>query len=191
MSSLHRALTDPGLRPLPERVSLLLKELDAPPRLAAHLRAVHDVAAGLVAWVRERHPALGVDGEAVLFGAATHDVGKTLHPSELTGPGGEHEPAGYALLRERGVEDRLARFARTHTSWGDPDIGIEDLLVSLADNIWKARRLPDLEQHVVDMLSAASGEPKWQVFMGLDDVCDRLAAGADRRLAFQSAYPVA
>ena len=49
MSALHRALTDPGLRPLPERVSLLLRELDAPPRLAAHLRAVHDVAAGLKA----------------------------------------------------------------------------------------------------------------------------------------------
>jgi hypothetical protein len=35
---------DPPLRPLPDRVAQLLWNLGAPPRLAAHLRAVHDVA---------------------------------------------------------------------------------------------------------------------------------------------------
>jgi putative nucleotidyltransferase with HDIG domain len=188
--ALDRALTDPGPRPLPERAARLLKDLDAPPRLAAHLRAVHDVAAELVVWAGERHPSLAVDAEAVLFGAATHDIGKALHPAELSGPGAEHERAGHALLRERGVEERLARFARTHASWNDPDAGIDDLLVSLADNVWKAKRLQELEQRIVDVLAAASGEAKWQVFMDLDDVCDRLAAQADERLAFQSAYAV-
>lgn len=187
---LRRALTDPGPRPLPERAVRLLEDLGAPPRLAAHLRAVHDVAAELVAWAGEHHPSLAVDEEAVLFGAATHDIGKALHPAELSGPGAEHERAGHALLRERGVEERLARFARTHASWDAPDIGFDDLLVSLADNVWKAKRLPELEQRVVDVLAAASGQEKWQVFMDLDDVCDRLAAGAGRRLAFQSAYAV-
>ncbi|TDD69764.1 HDIG domain-containing protein [Actinomadura darangshiensis] len=163
-------------------------ELDAPPRLAAHLRAVHDVAAELVAWCGERHPSLAVDAEAVLFGAATHDIGKALHPAELSGPGAEHEEAGYALLRERGVEERLARFARTHASWDGA--GVDDLLVSLADKVWKAKRVPGLEQRVVDAIAAASGQEKWQVFIDLDDVCDRLAAGADERLAFQSAYPI-
>ncbi|MEO3829629.1 HDIG domain-containing metalloprotein [Actinomadura sp. B10D3] len=187
--ALRRALTDPGPRPLPERAARLLEDVGAPPRLAAHLRAVHDVAAELVAWAADRHPALAVDAEAVLFGAATHDIGKALHPAELTGPGAEHERAGHALLRERGVEERLARFARTHASWDGPDIGVDDLLVSLADNVWKATRVPGLEQRLMDVLAAASGQEKWQVFMDLDDVCDRLAAGADRRLAFQSAYP--
>ncbi|MFD0687152.1 HD domain-containing protein [Actinomadura fibrosa] len=189
-AALRRALTDPGPPPLPERAARLLEELGAPPRLAAHLRAVHGVAAELVAWAAERHPSLGVDPEAVLFGAATHDIGKALHPAELSGPGGEHEPAGYALLRERGVEERLARFARTHASWDGPDIGVDDLLVSLADKVWKGKRVPDLEGRIVDALVAASGAEPWQAFMDLDDVCDRLAAGADRRLAFQSAYPV-
>ncbi|MES9538455.1 HDIG domain-containing metalloprotein [Actinomadura sp. NPDC000600] len=187
---LRSALADPGLRPLPERAARLLEDLDAPPRLAAHLRAVHDVAAELVEWARERHPGLAVDAEAVLFGAATHDIGKVLHPAELSGPGAEHERAGHALLRERGVEERLARFARTHASWDGLGVGIDDLLVSLADKVWKAKRVPDLEQRVVEALAAASGAEEWQVFMDLDDVCDRLAAGADRRLAFQSAYPV-
>ncbi|MFI0481534.1 HD domain-containing protein [Actinomadura sp. 9N215] len=188
-AALRRALTDPGPRLLPDRAVRLLEELDAPPRLAAHLRAVHDVAAELVAWTVEHHPSADVDAEAVLFGAATHDIGKALHPSELSGPGAEHEQAGYDLLRERGVEERLARFARTHASWDDPDIGLDDLLVSLADKVWKAKRVTSLEQRVVDALAAASGAEPWQVFMGLDDVCDRLAADADRRLAFQSGHP--
>ncbi|HEU5023723.1 MAG TPA: HD domain-containing protein [Spirillospora sp.] len=188
---LRRALTDPGPRPLPDEAARLLEDLDAPPRLAAHLRAVHDVAAELLAWVAGRYPALAVDGDAVLFGAATHDIGKALHPDELSGPGARHEAAGHALLRERGVEERLARFARTHASWDAADTTVDDLLVSLADKVWKAKRVPDLEQRVVDVLAAASGAEKWEVFMELDDACDRLAAGADGRLAFQSAYPVA
>src|SRR5262245_19516393 len=121
------------MRPLPDRVARLLEELDAPPRLAAHLRAVHEVAYELVTWVGERYPAVQVDQEAVLFGAATHDIGKARHPGELSGPGVKHEPAGYALLREHGVADGLARFAKTHASWTRSDISIDDLLVSLAD----------------------------------------------------------
>ena len=47
----------------------------------------------------------------MLFGAATHDVGKVLQPSELSGPGSAHEPAGHALLLAHGVPERLARIA--------------------------------------------------------------------------------
>jgi putative nucleotidyltransferase with HDIG domain len=188
--ALRRALDDPGPRPLPAEAVRLLTAVNAPPRLAAHLRAVHDVAAELVAWVGERHPEAAVDAEAALFGAATHDIGKALHPAELSGPGSRHEPAGYALLREHGVPERLARFARTHASWDDPGTGLDDLLVSLSDAIWKAKRITDLEQRIVDVLAAGSGAEAWAVLMELDDVCDRLAAGADARLAFQSAYPV-
>jgi hypothetical protein len=98
---LLRALTDPGeppLRPLPDQVARLLRDLDAPPRLAAHLRAVHDVAHQLVDWTARRHPAPRFDRDAVLFGAATHDVGKAVHPAELSGPGSAHEEAGRELL---------------------------------------------------------------------------------------------
>jgi HD domain len=191
VSALRRALTDdPALRPLPDQVVELLVAVDAPPRLAAHLRAVHDVAWQLAAWVERHHPTASFDRRAVLFGAATHDIGKTVHTDELSGPGSEHEPAGYEILLARGVDARLARFARDHGSW-HAAVGLEELLVALADKVWKAKRVPELEQLITDRLAAASGQEPWQVFMALDDELNRIAEDADRRLAFQSAYPVA
>ncbi|MCO5984937.1 HD domain-containing protein [Actinoallomurus spadix] len=189
---LHRALTElgPDLRPLPPRAEGLLRELDAPPRLAAHLRAVHDVAHQLLDRLDRDHGDLAADREAVLFGAASHDIGKTIHRQELSGPGSAHEEAGHRILLDHGVEERLARFARTHASWTEPGITIEDLLVSLADKIWKAKRLPDLEQRAVAYLTEASGKAPWQVFRDLDDLLTDIAADADHRLAFQSSYPI-
>jgi HD superfamily phosphodiesterase len=189
-SALQRALEEPGFRPLPGPVVVLLEAVQAPPRLAAHLRAVHDVACDLSGWVCDRYPATGTDAAAVAFGAATHDIGKALHPGELSGPGSVHEVAGYELLLSYGVEERFARFARTHASWNEDGIGIDDLLVSLADKVWKAKRVRGLEQLVVDRLAVASGEAPWQAFLALDDRLQRIAEDADRRLAFQSAYPV-
>ncbi|MGW4634659.1 HD domain-containing protein [Nocardia sp. NPDC004415] len=190
---LQRALIDPGysgLRSLPERVEVLLASLEAPPRLGAHLRAVHEVAWQLADWVDRSHPEMEFDREAMLFGAATHDIGKVVHPGELSGPGTAHEQAGYELLLARGFDEKAARFARTHGSWTGPDVGMEDLLVSLADKVWKAKRVPELEQLVVQHLAAVAGQPPWQIFMALDDELERIAADADRRLAFQASYPV-
>ncbi|MFC7279669.1 HD domain-containing protein [Paractinoplanes rhizophilus] len=188
---LERALTDPAVRPLPSPAADLLRGLDAPPRLAAHLRAVHDVAVDLTDWLAAHYPAVPFDRNAVLFGAATHDIGKTLHLAELSAPGSQHEPAGRDLLLSFGVPPELARFAATHASWHDLGIEPEDLLVSLADKIWKAKRVPDLEQLVVIRLAAAGAIEPWEAFLALDECLDRLAAGADDRLAFQNTYPVA
>ncbi|MFI7431258.1 HD domain-containing protein [Micromonospora sp. NPDC049836] len=118
--ALRRALTapDPPLRPLPDHVVDLLVALHAPPRLAAHLRAVHDVAAQVVDAAAERLPQLAVDPAAVLFGAATHDIGKVEHPAELSGSGSAHEAAGRELLLRHGIPAPLARFAaQTITRW--------------------------------------------------------------------------
>jgi hypothetical protein len=166
---LRRSLEDPGFAPLPPRARELLESLGAPPRLGAHLRLVHDVAVTLTGWVR----------------AATHDIGKILHPAELSGPGSLHEAAGYSLLLSQGIEEASARFARTHGSWDAADVTLEDLLVSLADKVWKGKRVPELEQRVATRL----GGPAWETFLALDDELERIAAGADARLAFQAAYP--
>ncbi|KJK56073.1 phosphohydrolase [Saccharothrix sp. ST-888] len=189
MRALHDT-GDPPLCPLPVQVAELLEGLDAPPRLAAHLRAVHDVAHQLVDWAGQHHSDLDFDRGAVLFGAATHDVGKTVHIAELSEAGSAHEEAGRALLLDHGVRPQLARFAGTHASWTAPDITIEDLLVSLADKIWKNKRVQELEDLVVTQLAAASGRSAWEEFMALDDLLGRIGDGADQRLAFQASYPV-
>ena len=66
-SLLDRALTgDAQLRPMPDSVCVLLREVSAPPRLAAHLRAVHDVAWQLTAGIAELWPQLPFHREEVL-----------------------------------------------------------------------------------------------------------------------------
>ncbi|MFD0900566.1 HD domain-containing protein [Actinomadura sediminis] len=192
-AALTRALHDPAeppLPPLPDRVAELLTALDCPPRLAAHLRLVHDVAGRLADWVGRRHPDVPFDRRAVLFGAATHDIGKALHVAELSGPGSSHEAAGRELLLRHGFDAALARFAATHASWSGPGITLEDLLVSLADKVWKGKRVPDLEDLVVARLADASGRPAWEEFAALDDLLARIAETADDRLAFQAAHPI-
>ncbi|MEU0025890.1 HD domain-containing protein [Streptomyces sp. NPDC006335] len=187
---LLRALQDPGPRPLPDEAAALLRTLDAPPRLAAHLRLVHDVAYELVEWLAVRYPELQLDREAVLFGAATHDVGKTAHPCELSGPGSAHEEAGRDLLLAHGVTPERARFAATHAAWTLPDIGLEDLLVSVADKIWKNKRMQELEDLVIRRLAETSGRTVWEEFLALDDALTAVGEGAEERLAFQAAYPL-
>ncbi|MEH0551874.1 HD domain-containing protein [Streptomyces sp. B21-101] len=184
------ATSHPPLRPLPSEAVRLLEEVGAPPRLVAHLRAVHDVAAQLVERLARSYPRLPVDREAVLFGAATHDIGKALHPGELSGPGARHEEAGRELLLAHGVPAERARFAATHASWAAQGITVDDLLVSLADKVWKNKRATDLEDLVVAELARAAGRPAWQEFLDLDDFLTSVGEGADLRLAWQAMHPV-
>ncbi|WP_328491550.1 HD domain-containing protein [Streptomyces sp. NBC_00414] len=181
----------PPLRPLPLEAAELLHSVDAPPRLVAHLRAVHDVAGQLLEWIDTRDLDLGISPQAVLFGAATHDIGKTLHPAELSAAGSQHEEAGRELLSARGVDPARARFAATHAAWTTEGAGMEDRLVSLADKIWKNQRVPELEDLVVAGLAATSGRPVWEEFLELDSVLTRIGDQADERLAFQMSHPTA
>ncbi|MFJ9547192.1 HD domain-containing protein [Streptomyces erythrochromogenes] len=191
--ALSRALESPGeppVRPLPPAVSALLRTLAAPPRLAAHLRLVHDVAHDLADWLAAHCPALEFDREAALFGAATHDIGKAVHTAELSGPGSAHEPAGRELLLAHGFPEHLARFAATHATWHGSAVSVEELLVSTADKVWKGKRVQDLEDLLVGRLAAATGAEHWAAYLELDGVLGRIAEAADGRLGFQAAFPV-
>lgn len=97
--------------------------------------------------------------------------------------------AGRDLLLRHGIGPELARFAATHASWGRPGVGLEDLLVSLADKVWKNKRVAELEDLVVARLAGASGRAVWEEFMALDEVLARIGDGADERLAFQASFP--
>jgi len=171
-------VTSAELRPLPTEAIVLLEKVAAPARLVARLRVAHDVAADLCDWVHTSFPAVRFDREAVLFGAAIHDIGKALYPEELSAPGTCHEQAGYDLLTAHGVSPRLARFTRGHTAWdaADPD----ELLVGVADRIRKGTRVDALEHALIGVLAASSGRAHWEVFQALDDFAGTIDAAGDR-----------
>ncbi|MEU0005232.1 hypothetical protein ABZ079_13285 [Streptomyces sp. NPDC006314] len=103
----------------------------------------------------------------------------------------EPQAAGRELLLAYGVTAELARYAGTHASWTAPGTGVEDLLVSLADEVWKNKRVPELEDPVVSRLAGADdGRPVWEWFMELDEALTAVGEGADRRLAYQMSHPL-
>ena len=178
-----------ALHELPEDVVQVLQRIDVPPYLLAHLIVVHDVARRLVVAVGRHWPALSVDAGAVYFGAATHDIGKVRHEEELMAPGERHRAAGVKLLEEHGTPPRLARFARTHAAWREEvDVQVEDLLVAVADQVWKGGRDEDLETALLERLAASNDSELWEAYMTLDEVLTALAAEADRRLLWQAQF---
>jgi len=175
--------------PLPADVTTLLSQVSAAPRLIAHLILVHDVASRLVEQITQTFPNVPFDKEAVLYGAATHDLGKAIHVEELVQAGKMHEQRGFDLLQKMGVSAERARFAFTHGNWDAlENVGLEDLLVALADNCWKGKRPEQLESRTVDLLSSISGRPAWDCYSELDGILGALAADADNRLAWQSQF---
>lgn len=172
--------------PLPPDAARLCEELAAPTLLVRHLFLVHAAAVELLDGIAAVFPGLVLDRDAIRFGAATHDVGKVLHPHELTGPGDQHEIDGPALLEQHGVSPRLARFARTHGRWRETD-DLEDLIVALADSIWCGRRVGQLETKVAAKLGVATGVAEWAAWSRLDAVCSQIASRGEERLALHGA----
>ena len=175
-------------QPLPEIAIDLCQKLDAPPRLVAHLHVVHDAAFQLTDLLKKSFPQLTFDQCEVLIGAAIHDLGKCQHQNELYAPGNRHEIDGAALLESVGVSAELARFCRTHGAWASEELPLEDLLVGLADTIWKGQRLDDLERLIVAKIALVSESQEWYVFGILDSVLENVAANSVARLAWQAKY---
>jgi putative nucleotidyltransferase with HDIG domain len=179
-----------GLSELPLRVVALLDSAQASARLVAHLLLVHATAVQLTKSMRATWPDLEFDGEAVLFGAATHDIGKARVVHELTSIGKHHEVVGHELLLEAGVDARWARFSRTH---GLPvesqELSFEDVLVMAADTLWKGKRDEGIDERIVAFVSAQTGQPPWRVFASWDALATQLCEGSEGRLAWQQRFP--
>ncbi len=176
---------------LPSDVLEILTKYAASPRLVAHLTIVHDVAITLLKQIDTCWPLLDYDRERVLIGAATHDVGKTVYPNELTGPGSHHEEIGPQLLLESGFPETHARFARTHGQWDrEASVQLEDTLVAFADTIWKGKRNEALEREIAQQIARRCREETWEVYMKLDDIACELAKDAHDRILWQGKYPL-
>lgn len=135
----------------------------------------------LIAGLKE----LGVPIQAdfIRVGAVLHDAGKSVHSEELVRPGCAHEPAGEELLLQHGATPNIARVCRTHAQWRELEVSLDELLVALADKLWKGVRAEALEQLVVERIAAATKKERWESFTQLDAMFERVAEDADERLA--------
>ena len=158
----------------------LVESLGAPPRLLEHLGLVGEAAEALIAGLE----AVGVplDARLVRFGAACHDAGKIVHPEELDGPGSAHEAAGEALLAAHGVAPEVARCCRSHAGYATMAVSFEELLVALADKLWKGVREEALELRAIDAAADRLSADRWAVYGRLDDLFERIAAEGGERV---------
>lgn len=159
----------------------LLVRLGAPSRLLRHVELVNEAAELILG----KLGALGVPvrAELVRVGVALHDAGKILHPDELDAPGALHEPAGEALLLGSGVSPEVARVCLSHARWDTMDVTLEELLIALADKLWKGVRNARLEERCIDAIALALGKARWDLFIDLDTSFENVAAGGAERLA--------
>ncbi len=159
----------------------LVRELGAPPRLVRHVELVGEAGDAILKAVAALD--VRVDVARVEAGIVFHDVGKIRHPSELDEPGHAHEETGQRMLLEEGVSPELARSCVSHARWADEGVTLEERLVALADKLWKGKRETALEELVVEAVARRSGGDRWSVFTSLDEAFEKIAAGADDRLA--------
>lgn len=176
-------------KPLPHEALRILGQVCPPPRLLAHLVLVHDAACRLIDGISAEFPGVEFDPEVVRFGAAVHDIGKIVHPEELRQSGKHlHQGAGVELLVSLGVLPERARFAWTHGNWEGDEIGLEDLIVALADKAWKGKRVDALESRLVDVLSAVTKRPSWECHAKVDELVRELSKDAEGKLAWQASF---
>jgi hypothetical protein len=158
----------------------LLKELGASDRLIQHVQLVGEAAEELIAQLQK----LGIsfDSDWVRLGVAVHDAGKILHPLELVEKGNQHEAAGELLLLAQHIDPKVARCCRSHGQWQNMECSFEELLVALADNLWKGKRNVELESKIITAVAAMSGRDDWELLIDLDSGFEQVAAGGDIRL---------
>lgn len=159
----------------------LLKELGAPPHLIQHVKLVGEAAEMLILQFQQLD--LGFDLDLMRLGVTFHDTGKILHPSEFVDRGNRHEAAGETLLLEQGIDPKIARCCRSHGQWQQLECSFEELVVALADNLWKGKRNRELEERVIGKVAQMLGKDYWDVFGCLDDKFEEIAASGDSRLA--------
>ncbi len=157
-----------------------LDRIGAPEHLKTHVALVGEAADLLIKKCQDL--GLSLDYEFVQTGVVIHDVGKIVHSDEMSGPGSRHEPEGERILLENGASSRLARVCMSHARWKEMECSIEELLIALADKLWKGKRVESLEMEVIDRIAALLKVGRWDVFPELDQKFEEIAAGGHKRL---------
>lgn len=158
-----------------------LQDLDAPPRLIQHVKLVSEAGEILISQFQQLN--LAFDPEWIRLGIVFHDTGKILYPLELTDRGNQHEAAGEQLLLDRGIDPKIARCCRSHGQWDRIECSFEELVVALADCLWKGKRNVELEHLTIYKAAQILKQDYWDVFVKLDDRFEKIAQGGDLRLS--------
>jgi HD domain len=158
-----------------------LQNLGASPHLMQHVKLVGEAAELLILQFQQLD--ISFDSDWIRLGVVFHDVGKILHPSELIKKGNEHETAGEILLLSHGVDPKIARCCRSHGQWQQIECDFEELVVALADNLWKGKRNTELENKVITKVANMCHQDYWNIFIGLDSGFEKIAAQGDLRLS--------
>lgn len=164
-----------------------LAQLGAPAHLIRHTVLVGEAAELLLEAMRDVDAEL--DAHLVRLGVVFHDAGKIRHPRELAEPGNAHEPAGQAMLLEAGVDATVARCCLSHARWAAMEVSFEELVVALADHLWKGKRNPALEERVIAAAAIRAARGVWDLFVPLDTWFEKIAADGASRLARSSVAP--
>jgi HD superfamily phosphodiesterase len=162
-----------------------------PPRLLAHLTIVYEIAKDILAWIKESYPEIRVNQKEVLFGAIIHDIGKVIAIKEIHHSGSTHESVGFELLTNTyGIDPKTARFTYTHSDWFNKDATIEDWIVSLADKVWKGKRIESLEDLIVQQICKQTNREKWEIFINLDEFLQTITRDAHQRILMQDSQKI-
>jgi HD superfamily phosphodiesterase len=154
--------------------------MGAPQSLVTHVRLVGEAAELLLTELRRLD--IPHDADFVRVAVVLHDSGKILHPEELAGNGDQHERAGEMLLRDHGVDPMLVRCCISHARWAQMQCSLEELIVALADTLWKGKRNATLERRVIELISERFGLAFWDLFVELDNNFESIAASGTARL---------
>lgn len=163
-----------------------LQYLGASPQLVQHVKLVGEAAEMLI--FQFQKVGIAFDADLIRSGVIFHDVGKILHPSELIEKGDKHEMAGELLLLSRGVDPKIARCCRSHGQWQKIECSFEELVVALADKLWKGQRITELENKTVSKAAARCNKDYWDLFIVLDGEFAKVALEGDLRLSRSLAF---
>ena len=167
----------------PEDIYLFFKTQNAFERLIKHHQLVAETAKEILAGIQNIFPNLDCNYSEVLVGSAIHDAGKIIFEREINNSGKQHELAGEQYLIDLGIPSHIARFSRTHARWQDPDCTIEDLLVALADTLWKGSRNNRLENFIVKSIADSLQIDFWDIFIKLDSLFEQISDRGNERLS--------
>lgn len=164
----------------------LLKQWDVPPHLLRHVQLVAQVAKQLCEWCENDN--IEINAQWITIAALFHDVGKILHPEELRQSGSLHEEAGQKWLQQHGINDSLCRICVSHAQWSKMDCTLEELIVALADKLWKGKRVTELEERVIQEIANQHQGEYWTLYTRWDQRFEDVASKGSQRLSMSTSF---